>query len=60
MRLLARHDRKPRHPDTRFTPGGRRQPWTFDQAIAALDKKLRAMGVRRIVVPPEVAEDYPE
>lgn len=47
MRLLARWDRKPRRPESRFTPGGRRQRMTFDEAIVLLDKKLRALGVRR-------------
>jgi len=47
MKLLARWDRKPRKVETRFRPGGRRQAWTFDQAIDALDAKLRALGVRR-------------
>ena len=60
MKLLARWDRKSRHPDTRFTPGGRRQRWSFDEAIVLLDKKLRALGVRRGPVPAKVLEDYPE
>lgn len=52
MRLLARWDRRPRRPDSRFTPGGRRQRVTFDQAIAMLDKHLRALGVRTTTAPP--------
>jgi hypothetical protein len=47
MKLLARWDRKPRRVDSRFTPGGRRQRWTFDEAIVLLDKRLRALGARR-------------
>jgi hypothetical protein len=27
-------------------PGGQRQRWTFEDSIAALDKKLRALGLR--------------
>lgn len=46
LRLLALRDRKPRRPDSRFTPGGRRQRWTFDQAIALLKKKMETMGLR--------------
>jgi len=57
MKLLARWDRKPRGPDSRFTPGGRRQQWTFDMAIALLDKKLRAMGARTLEPPPEEGEE---
>lgn len=47
MKLLDRFDRKPRRPDSRFTPGGRRQRWTFEEAIELLDKKLNALGVPR-------------
>jgi hypothetical protein len=56
MKLLARHDRQPRRPDSRFTPGGRRQRWTFDEAMTLLDKKLRALGVRRTGAAPDVPE----
>lgn len=47
MKLLARFDRKPRRIERGFKPAGRRQRWTFEQAIAGLDKHLRAMGVPR-------------
>jgi hypothetical protein len=47
MKLLDRFDRKPQRPASNFTPGGRRQRWTFDDAIALLDKRLRALGLRR-------------
>jgi len=53
MKLLDRFDRKPRRPDSRFTPGGRRQRWTFEDAIRLLDRKLDALGVRRPPMPPE-------
>jgi hypothetical protein len=56
MKLLARRDRKPRRADTRFTPGGRRQRWTFEEAIVLLDKKLRALGLRT----PRPQSDVPE
>ena len=46
MRLLARHDRKPRRAETRFKEGGRRQRMTFDDAIGLLERRLRNLGVR--------------
>jgi hypothetical protein len=54
MKLLARWDRNPRRVDSRFKPDGRRQRWTFDEAIALLDKKMRALGLRTSVPPPDV------
>jgi hypothetical protein len=62
MKLFARYDRKERRPDSRFTPGGRRQERTFEDAIMLLDKKLRAFGVRRGLLPPEESpgEDGPD
>ena len=45
MRLLARHDRKQRRAERGFRPGGRRQEWTFERSIEALDKALRGLGV---------------
>ena len=56
MKLLARWDRQPRRPDSCFKPDGRRQRWTFDQAITLLDKKLRAMGARTDAPPPGIEE----
>ena len=46
MKLLARWDRKPRRVDSRFTPGGRRQRWTFEESMALLDKTMRSLGLR--------------
>lgn len=46
MKLLARFDRKPRRPEGNFTPGGRRQAWTFERAIVQLDKALDALALR--------------
>lgn len=57
MKLLARHDRKPRGPECRFTPGGRRQRWIFERSIALPGKKLRAMGVKLGPLPPKALED---
>lgn len=46
MKLLDRLDRKPRRPEANFTPGGRRQAWTFERAIVQLDKALDAFALR--------------
>jgi hypothetical protein len=46
MKLLARLDRRPRRPDRHGPRHGR---WTFDQAIALLEKRLDALGVPRSV-----------
>lgn len=46
MALLARWDRKQKRVESRFTPGGQRQRWTFEESIAELDKKLRTLGLR--------------
>lgn len=46
MKLLDRFDRKPRRPDARFTPGGRRQAWTFEDSIELLYRKMKALGVK--------------
>jgi len=56
MKLLARWDRKPRRADSRFKEGGQRQAWTFDRAMALLDKKLRAMGARA-TAPPRISRE---
>jgi hypothetical protein len=42
LKLLARLDRKPRSPDRHGPRHGR---WTFDEAIALLEKRLNALGV---------------
>lgn len=44
MKLLDRLDRKARRPEANFTPGGRRQAWTFERAIVQLDKALDALA----------------
>ena len=46
MALLARWDRRQRRVDSRFTPGGQRQRWTFEEAIELIDKRMRALGLR--------------
>jgi hypothetical protein len=40
MKLLNRYDRRPHRPSSKHA-------WTFDEAILALDKRLRALGLRR-------------
>lgn len=59
MKLLARWDRRgggapgPRE----WRKGGRR--WTFDESIEALDRKLRALGLRHGVAAEPIATDVP-
>jgi len=53
LRLLARYERKSGRIGLRSVGPGRERRWTFDEAIALLDKKIRALGVRYNVVPPE-------
>lgn len=45
MQLLARWNRKARRVERHFTPGGRRQRWTFDDAMEELERALRGLGV---------------
>lgn len=58
MQLLARYDRKDGRIGLRERGPGREARWSFDEAIAALDRKLRALGARRgieaepILLPP--------
>ena len=46
MKLLQRWDRRNGRPGPRPRAPVESQAWTFDQAIAALDKRLRALGLR--------------
>jgi hypothetical protein len=50
MKLLARYDRRDGRVGTREVRRGRERRWSFDEAIAALDKRLRALGLRRGVI----------
>lgn len=52
MKLLARYDRRDGRVAAREVGHGHEQVGTFEQAIEALDRKLRALGVRRGIVPP--------
>lgn len=53
MQLLARYRRPDGRIALRSVGAGREQRWSFDDAIRALDKKLRALGLRTGVTPPE-------
>jgi hypothetical protein len=53
LRLLARYDRKDGRIGPRVVSPGRERRWSFDDAIALLDRKLRALGVRYDIVPPD-------
>lgn len=55
IRLLARYERKSGRIGLRAPGPGRERRMSFDEAIALLDRKLRALGVRRGVVPPDAA-----
>ena len=53
MKLLARWDRRGGRVGPREVHRGHLKRWSFDEAIEALDKKLRALGLRRGLVPPD-------
>lgn len=46
MKLLARYDRRDGRVGRREVGRGQQRRWTFEEAIAALDKRLRALGLR--------------
>lgn len=46
MKLLARYDRRDGRVGPREIGHGRQQRWTFEEAMVALDKKLRSLGLR--------------
>lgn len=53
MALLAHHQRRAAAGGA-FGPGpGALARWSFDEAIASLDRRLRAFGLRRGVIPPD-------
>jgi hypothetical protein len=55
MKLLARWERKDGRLGPRAVSHGKQRAWTFEEAIDALDRKLRALGLRRGIAPPEDA-----
>lgn len=46
LKLLARYDRRDGRVAGREVGHGHQRRWTFEEAIAALDKRLRALGLR--------------
>jgi hypothetical protein len=57
MKLLARFDRKDGRTAAREVGHGHQQVSSFEEAIEALDRKLRALGVRRGIIAPEEDEE---
>jgi hypothetical protein len=55
MKLLARWERRDGRPGLRTVGRGHQRRWTFDEAMAALDRRMRALGLPRGVAPPEEA-----
>jgi hypothetical protein len=47
LKLLDRHDRRNGRVGLRQVSHGKLKAWSFDEAIVALDRKLRAFGLRR-------------
>lgn len=60
MTLLARYDRKSGTPALRQVSHGRQACWSFEESMALLDKKLRALGALHGVTPPEARPAPPE
>lgn len=58
MKLLARFDRKPRRPQREAAPGSARRVWTFDDAIALLEERLKALGVQLPTLLEDAAARY--
>jgi hypothetical protein len=45
MKLLARWDRRGGGPGPRTVSPAHRRPWTFEEAIEALERKMRSLGI---------------
>jgi hypothetical protein len=58
LKLLARWDRKPRRPERQTAADGRREPWSFEGAIALLNRRLAALGMEVPPLPADVAARY--
>lgn len=56
MQLLARYDRGAGRIGVRECSPGHLKRWTFEESMALLDKKLRALGARRLPPPSEPVE----
>ena len=52
MKFPARRARRLRRSDSCVKLGGRRQPHSFDDAIAMLEKKLLGLGIPILPFPP--------
>lgn len=57
LKLLQRWDRKGGRPGPRGPAHGRMKRWTFEEAIEALDKKLRAVNIPIVGEEGEAPED---
>lgn len=60
MKLLGRWDRRHGGVGAREVRPGRQRRWSFDEAIEALDKKLRALGARHGIAAEPIALPAPE
>ncbi|MEA1013687.1 hypothetical protein [Sphingosinicella sp. LY1275] len=58
LKLLARWDRKPRRPERHAAPDGQREPWSFEGAIALLNRRLAALGMEVPPLPTDLAARY--
>lgn len=58
LKLLARWDRKPRRPERQTAHDGRQEPWSFEGAIALLERRLAALGMEVPPLPSDVAARY--
>jgi hypothetical protein len=58
LKLLARRDRKPRRPEREAGAGSGRRGWTFDAAMALLDRRLKALGIAVPLLPTDAAARY--
>ena len=56
MQLLARYDRRDGRIGIRERGAGALKRWTFEESMTLLDKKLRALGSRRLPPPAEPGE----
>lgn len=59
MKLLARWDRRGGRIGAREARPAPERRWTFEEAIAALDKRLRSLGIRRGLLPPPEDREEP-
>jgi hypothetical protein len=53
LKLLTRYERRNGRIGSRRVDPGREARWSFDDAVRLLDRKLRALGLRHGIVPPD-------